>query len=199
MTKAAVDARRLEVRQVRTEDQAELAAFECGDDDLNGFLRDDALRLQQRNTVTTYLALYDGDLVGYISLMVDAVVLESKERKTLRLNHADHPVIPALKIARLATARAFRLTNLGLGTMLLRFAIARGYEIADAADCRLLTLDAYPDAIAFYDKLGFLRTRRSRTANANTQACASTCSLPTCPAGSEDGYERLDRLLLMRP
>jgi len=157
VTKASVDAQRLEIRQVRGEDQPELAAFECGDDDLNGFLRDDALRLQQRNTVRTYLALYDGDLVGFISLMVDAVVLETKERKTLRLNHADHPVLPALKIARLATAKSFREANIGLGTMLMRFAVARGYEIADAAGCRLLTLDAYPDAISFYERLGFLR------------------------------------------
>ena len=159
MTKAAVDAQRLEVRQVRDTDQSALAAFECGDDDLNGFLRDDALRLQQRNTVTTYLALYDGELVGYISLMVDAVVLETKERKGLRLNHADHPVLPALKIARLGTAKAFREATGGLGTMLMRFAVAHGYEIADAAGCRLLTLDAYPDAISFYERLGFLRNK----------------------------------------
>jgi hypothetical protein len=62
MTKASVDAQRLEIRQIRDVDEAELTAFECGDDDLNGFLRDDALRLQKRNTVTTYLALYDGEL-----------------------------------------------------------------------------------------------------------------------------------------
>ncbi len=159
MTKATVDAQRLEIRRVRETDQAELAAFECGDDDLNGFLRDDALRLQERNTVATYLAFYYGELVGYISLMVDAVVLETKERKNLRLNHADHPVLPALKVARLATTRAFRETTGGLGTMLMRFAVARGYEIADAAGCRLLTLDAYPDAIAFYEALGFLRNK----------------------------------------
>ncbi len=68
MTKATVDAQRLEIRRVRASDRAELDVFECGDDDLNGFLRDDALRLQERNTVVTYLALYDGELVGYVSL-----------------------------------------------------------------------------------------------------------------------------------
>jgi hypothetical protein len=94
VTKATVDPRRLEIRRVQAFDQAELGTFECGDDDLNGFLRDDALRLQERNTVVTYLALYDGELAGYVSLMVDAIVLETKERKSLRLNHADHPVLP---------------------------------------------------------------------------------------------------------
>jgi hypothetical protein len=59
-------------------------------------------------------------------------VLETKERKNLRLNHADHPVLPALKIARLATAEVFRGAHVGLGTMLMRFAAARGYEITDA-------------------------------------------------------------------
>jgi GNAT superfamily N-acetyltransferase len=159
VTKATVDPRRLEIRRVQAFDQAELGTFECGDDDLNGFLRDDALRLQERNTVVTYLALYDGELAGYVSLMVDAIVLETKERKSLRLNHADHPVLPALKIARLATAKVFRETNAGLGTMLMRFAADRAYSIADSAGCRLLTVDAYPDAITFYESLGFLRNK----------------------------------------
>jgi GNAT superfamily N-acetyltransferase len=159
VTKATVDAQRLEIRRVRASDLAELDVFECGDDDLNGFLRDDALRLQERNTVVTYLALYDGELVGYVSLMVDAIVLETKERKSLRLNHADHPVLPALKIARLATAKAFREITAGLGTMLMRFAADRAYSIADSAGCRLLTVDAYPDAITFYENLGFSRNK----------------------------------------
>jgi len=128
--------------------------------------------------------------------MVDAVVLETKERKALRLNDADHPVLPALKIARLATARVFREANVGLGTMLVRFAVARGYEIADAAGCRLLTLDAYPDAIAFYERLngsGSYAIGRSRTASANTPACASTSSRRGYRVGSDPRLSVLGR------
>ncbi len=37
------------------------------------------------------------------------------------------------------------------------FAIAR--EVSDLSGCRLLTVDAYPDAVSFYEKLGFVRNR----------------------------------------
>jgi hypothetical protein len=43
--------------------------------------------------------------------------------------------------------------------MLMRFAADRAYSIADSAGCRLLTVDAYPDAITFYESLGFLRNK----------------------------------------
>jgi hypothetical protein len=46
VTKATADAQRLEIRRVRASDQAELGAFECSDDDLTSFLRDDALRMR---------------------------------------------------------------------------------------------------------------------------------------------------------
>ena len=45
---------------------------------------------------------FDAELVGYMTLLADAVVLETKERKRLALSAHDHPAVPALKIARLA-------------------------------------------------------------------------------------------------
>ena len=105
MTKATVDPQRLQIRRIRGSDQAELGAFECGDDDLNGFLRDDALRLQERNTVVTYLAFYDGDLAGYPAPAVeavhpadaeDAIGLEGARRSMRRRVRAVHAALLAI-------------------------------------------------------------------------------------------------------
>lgn len=105
MTKASLDLRRLEIRRLTAADLDALRSFDCGDEDLNGFVRDDALRLATQRAVTAYVALYDGAIAGYVALMVDAIVLETKERKRLALRHDDHPVVPALKVARLGVKR----------------------------------------------------------------------------------------------
>ncbi len=159
MTKASVDPERLEIRRLEVGDESLVAGFESGDGDLNDFLRDDALRLQSLNTVLTYVALYDGVVEGYVSLMVDAIVLETKERKKLLLTHDDHPVVPALKVARLACGKAFREAHFGLGRMLMLFALSKAITISDSVACRLITVDAYPGAVSFYDDLKFVRNR----------------------------------------
>jgi ribosomal protein S18 acetylase RimI-like enzyme len=159
VTKPDVDPSVVQIRLLTDTDSALVAAFDCDDADLNGFLRDDALRLQQRNTVLTYLAIVEDLIVGYVSMMVDAVVLQTKEKKLLFLTYKDHPVIPALKIARLGCHKPFRDAHRGLGTLLMQFAAATGFEFAQRAGCRLLTLDAYPSAIGFYESLGFVRNR----------------------------------------
>lgn len=108
--------------------------------------------------VRTYLALDGaGALVGYVALMSDAIVLQTGEKKKLHLSSQDHPVVPALKVARVAVATAMQRS--GAGHVLMRFAAATGFAVAEKVGCRLLTLDAYPDAVPFYEKLGFIRNR----------------------------------------
>ena len=159
MTKTDVDRSLVQIRLLTDSDTELIARFDCADEDLNGFLRDDALRLQQHRTVLTYLALFGGEVVGYVSLMLDAVVLETRERKALSLAHDDHPVIPALKIARIGCHKPFRDCSRGLGTLLVQFAAATALDFAERAGCRLLTLDAYPSAVGFYERLGFVKNK----------------------------------------
>jgi ribosomal protein S18 acetylase RimI-like enzyme len=136
-----------------------LGAFTCGDADLDDFLATDAYRLQEHHAVRTYLARRvetGAEVLGFVSLMTDAVKLQTRERKGLFLKSTDHPIVPALKIARLGVSTDLQRGS-GIGTALVRFAFLTGQEIAEGAGCRLLTLDAYPGAIDFYEKLGFLR------------------------------------------
>lgn len=107
----------------------------------------------------TKLALYDGKLVGYITLLCDAIVLETRERNGLALRHEDHPEIPALKVARLGVSESFRTTHRGVGEALMQFFIAMALSLSTRVGCRLLTLDAYAQSAAFYEHLGFVRNR----------------------------------------
>ena len=138
---------------------SEFETFTSGDDDLDEFVRSDAARLHQDNIVRTYLGRYNGRIEGYLSLLNDAVVLETRERKKLALAPGAHPIVPALKVARLAVASSFRATHRGLGETLLRFAFVKALDLARHVGCRLLTVDAYPESVGFYEKLGFVPNR----------------------------------------
>jgi GNAT superfamily N-acetyltransferase len=155
-----IDRGQLEIRAPLSEDVETLRSFSCGDDsedeDLNDFLRADALRLQDQKVALTFLALYADALVGYVTLLADSVVLLTKERKKVNLTSSDHPVVPALKIARLASSLAFRTKHRGIGEALVAFAYARALGVAALVGCRFLTLDARPSAVPFYNKLGFV-------------------------------------------
>ncbi len=71
-----------------------LARFDCGESDLNDFLRNDAQRLQQENVARTYLAIAEdsGQLLGYCTLLSDSLHLLTRERKSLGLATEDHPI-----------------------------------------------------------------------------------------------------------
>jgi len=94
-----------------------------------------------------------------MALLSDAIVLETKERKRLALGAGDHPIVPAVKIARLAISDPFRQAHAGVGTALVQIAHAMALDIADRVGCRLLTVDAYPESVAFYERLGVVPNR----------------------------------------
>jgi ribosomal protein S18 acetylase RimI-like enzyme len=159
MKRALVDAALLEVRHLGADDAALPLDVDPSDEDLADFLRTDARRLQEQGVAGTYLSIYEGKLEGYITILTDAVVLETRERKKLALSSHDHPVVPAIKIARLAVNAAFRATHRGLGSTLVQFARSKALAVLEHAGCRLLTVDAYPESVAFYEALGFARCR----------------------------------------
>lgn len=136
-----------------------LTDFSCGDEDLDGFLKDDAWRLQQQHVARTYLARdnQSGAVLGYMTLLNDAVRLLTRERKKLGLASDDHPIVPAIKIARLGVSLNAR--GRGIGVTLVRAAYSAVQRTDPSSGCRLLTVDAYPEAVAFYERLGFEANR----------------------------------------
>lgn len=144
-----------------------------GDDDLDAFLRDDAARLNGQGVVTIYVAHVETTFVGYVALLADCISVNSSERKKLKLRHDDHPSIPALKIGRLAVRKP--LQGQGIGTALIRFSVDKALSIAELVGCRLLTLDAYPERVEWYERLGFVRNRKMARDAVEGWRCPAEC------------------------
>lgn len=160
----------------------DVRGFCCGDPDLDDFILSDALRLQGQGVTSAYLARYEGELVGYVALLADIVELRTGERKRIGLGHSDSPMVPAVKIGRLAVTMSCRSRVRGIGTALvaLSFSVATS-RVASAIGCRLLTVDAYQQSVRFYESLGFVRNKARNTGDGPTVSMRLDMLAPNAP------------------
>ena len=128
-------------------------AFDCGKEALNRFLARYALQNQQAGASRTYVAIRDGEVLGYHSLVFgQAAVDDAPER--LRKGVARHPV-PLMVLARLAVATP--AARQGIGSGLLKDALRRTLAAADIAGLRALAVHAKDDeARRFYEHFDFV-------------------------------------------
>lgn len=141
----------MEIRALRPSDERE--SFQSGDDDLDRFLRRYAGQNQFRHHLgTTYVAVDDSRIVGYVTLApssIEAEKLSAAQRKSL----PSYP-LPILRLARMAVDQSVQ--NQGLGSELLRFVFTLALRMGEELGCIGVAVDAKPGAVRFYERLGFV-------------------------------------------
>ncbi len=152
---------------VRRIDQNEEIEFECGDDDLTSFFRDDCRNYLKQFLAVTYAIEFQEEIVAMFSLCNDRLDIHDfgEDRKKLKhaANDIPHPKrnfknFPAVKIARLAVKNGIQ--KKGIGTSIVSF-IQVLFILKNKTGCRFLTVDAYPAAIGFYEKVGFKKVEKN--------------------------------------
>lgn len=166
----------------------DLTAFACGVKDLDEFLQNDALRYAERRIARVYVAMSGETVVGYVALVADSLILETNEKKRLKLEYRDPKYVPAIKVGRLATCKPY--AGRGVATELLRFSIDVANLASQYVGCRLLTLDALPGAISFYENLGFKRNKLANKTKGKGKD--KDKKKPSKPGGSTTTSFRLD-------
>jgi GNAT superfamily N-acetyltransferase len=128
-------------------------AFDCGDPELNAWLRLQAMRNEASSASRTYVYVIcaEGRVVGYYALATGGVVRAAATGKVRR--QMPDP-IPVMVIGRLAVDA--RHQGRGLGHGLLRDALLRTLHVAEHAGIRAVVLHAMTkDAKTFYQRAGF--------------------------------------------
>ncbi len=144
----------------RLEEQDEVAAFDCGDEALNNYLKRHAWANQQKSSIgVTYVALDEGaplSVIGYFTLATASVPRDALPKKYVRgLPPYD---LPLILLARLAVDRRF--SGKGLGHALISEAFKIALRVADAVGCRCIITDAYRDRVDWYARYGFIAPQR---------------------------------------
>ena len=133
--------------------------FKSKDGDLKEFLMQEAKDYQEQLLAVTYLLQNPktGEIVAYFSLLNDTIKFEEEDKKTRNRINRKIPYVkqrnhyPAVKIGRLAVSENYE--HQGIGEQILQYVKAL-FAFGNRSGCRFLTVDAYADAVPFYEKKG---------------------------------------------
>lgn len=129
----------------------DLAAFDCGQPELNDWLRRQALKNEAAGASRTYVISADGRVIGYYALATGAIARAAATGKVRR--QMPDP-IPVMIVGRLAVD--VRHQGQGLGYGLLRDALLRTVQVAEQTGIRSVLLHAMTvEAKKFYQRAGF--------------------------------------------
>jgi len=138
----------VEIRPLRPADDR--TGFGSGDAALDLFLQRYAGQNQFRHHIgVTYVAVDNQRIQGYVTVSPGSFDVEELPAER---GMPPYP-IPVLRIARLAVDR--RYGGRGLGKALLRFCIELAERMCDELGCVGLLVDAKPEAVSYYERLGF--------------------------------------------
>ena len=151
-------------RIIRLNSSKAVKQFDCGDADLNDFILNRASAFQKHLIAVTYACVNADDaskVYAYCSLANDKIATSDFKDMTEFNRFRKKQGFPNEK--RLKSYPAVKLCRLGvdttvkgqqIGTTVLDY-IKWMFVIENKTGCRFLTVDAYLDAIPFYEKNGF--------------------------------------------
>lgn len=145
--------------KVRLSLEKEILPFDCGDADLNEFLAVDAKNYLTELLAVTYILENNDGIVAFFSVLNDKILYDQVKKNNLwnrirkNVPSAKHyKSYPAVKLGRLAVSQDYQKQH--LGTALLDY-IKVFFIDGNKTGCRFITVDAYKDSLAFYEKNGF--------------------------------------------
>ncbi len=147
------------IQLVRLTDEYSLTSFDCGDEDLNDFLLNDAKEFQRKQIAYTYILEDEGRILAYFSLLNDKISRQDSSNSMWKRIKKEFPIekqfssYPAVKIGRFAVDKSEHAKGLGSELMTsLKFLLQEKHIVSAF---RFITVDAYVNAISFYEKNDF--------------------------------------------
>ena len=145
------------------DDSDRVESFDCGDADLNDFIINQAqLFYNEKLAVNYVLKAYanEKEIAAFFSLSNDKIAITDFENKnkynrfSRRFDNRKRlKSYPAVKIGRLGVSNSHKGEK--IGSFIIDF-VKSYFIFNNKAGCRFLTVDAYTDAMPFYQKNGFV-------------------------------------------
>ena len=142
----------LEIRRLDKDDDR--SGFSCGQPDLDRFFLHYAGQNQFKlHLAVTYVAVNEGRILGFATVAGSSIERKNHPSARLRRRLPAYP-LPVLRLARLGVDA--RAQGLGIGRALLGHVLGLALEERDRIGCVGVVTDAKPDAVAFYERYGFV-------------------------------------------
>ena len=109
----------------------EVSKFDCGDDELNGFLCENSLPEMKAQMNVTYVCKHDLAIVAYFTLSSDLIELNPDDK-----NHFEE--------------------KRGIGTEIILRVVGCLFKLSNKVGMRFVSVDSYGDSANFYRKNNFV-------------------------------------------
>jgi hypothetical protein len=144
----------------KTDDFSE---FDCGDKDINEFLKEDSIRHIVEDLARIYVVKDNNNkILAFASLSTSILEVgdspDTKEDKGYNL-------LPAILLGRLGVDKKFLTKRYGI--KLIDFCVGLAVGLKEYIGVRYIILDAYPDKVKYYRKNGFV----TETKNEDIKKC----------------------------
>lgn len=144
-------------------DSDRVMSFDCGDADLNDFILNQAQLFYKEKLAVNYVLKAnenEKEIAAFFSLSNDKIAITDFEDKnkynrfSRRFNNRKRfKSYPAVKIGRLGVSNSHKGEK--IGSFIMDF-VKSYFIFNNKSGCRFLTVDAYYEAIPFYQKNGFI-------------------------------------------
>lgn len=133
-----------------------LRRFDCGEENLNEFLRFYAKQNDEKGLGRTFVLEDENTILGYYTLASAQIEFDHlPDGLSKRLPR--YPA-PPIRLARLAVAKEKQ--RQGIGKTLLQYALKRIMLVSVNAGVAFIIVDAKESAFGFYEKYGFVRLEK---------------------------------------
>ena len=144
------------MKLVRLTPDYELNLFDCGDEDLNHFLFEDAKNFFNKRIANSFILEDENNIVAYFCLLNDKISRQEVSNSQWKKIKNSFPSgkkfssYPAIKIGRFAVSTSY--SGKRIGTMLMNMIKDMLISNQNYSAFRFITVDAYMSAIPFYIK-----------------------------------------------
>lgn len=134
----------------------DLSEFDCGDEELNNFLKKDALIQQKAMLNVTKLIIFEDQIIGFVSLLTDSILIKKINDENIKTEikeklkiDKESKSISAVKIGRLGIDKKY--AKKGLGSHILRNILTNLKNISEnTIGFRFIIVEGYAKAYYFY-------------------------------------------------
>ena len=143
----------MKIRQLIAMDDRQ--SFTSGNPDLDSFFHRYAGQNQFRHHLgTTYVAVEEnGKIAGFVTVSPGEVEVDRLPASLIK-KFPGYP-LPVLRLARLAVGVEQQAR--GIGSLLLQFVLELSVRLSTDYGCLGVVVDAKEDAVAFYERFGFIQ------------------------------------------
>jgi GNAT superfamily N-acetyltransferase len=138
-------------------DDHDFSNFDCGDEDLNDFIQNDAKSQMKSRINISYACIYNDLLVGFVTLSSDSIKINPEDKNRLGIGY---PAFPALKIGRLAVHKDYKRKD--IGTFIILWVVGKALDLCEEIGIRFISVDSYEEVQLFYKKNYFVKLEESK-------------------------------------